>query len=73
VALAIGAGLCEVGIAGGAESVSDVPVLHGKRMARMLAEASRAKSLGGGCARSPGSGRATWSLTRPPSPSRRRA
>jgi acetyl-CoA acyltransferase len=47
VALAIGAGLCEVGIAGGAESVSDVPVLHSKRMARMLAEASRARSLGG--------------------------
>lgn len=47
VALAIGAGLCEVGIAGGAESVSDAPVLHSRRMARMLAEASRAKSLGG--------------------------
>ena len=47
VALAIGAGLCEVGIAGGAESVSDVPVLHSRRMARMLVEASRARSLGG--------------------------
>jgi acetyl-CoA acyltransferase len=47
VALQIGAGLCEVGIAGGAESVSDAPVLHSRRMARMLAEASRARSLGG--------------------------
>ena len=47
IALQIGAGLCEVGIAGGAESVSDVPVLHSRRMARMLVEASRARSLGG--------------------------
>jgi acetyl-CoA acyltransferase len=43
---AILAGHAEVGIAGGAESLSDVPILHSKRMARMLVEASRARSLG---------------------------
>jgi acetyl-CoA acyltransferase len=45
VASAIGDGHVEVGIAGGAESLSDVPVLHSKRMARALVEASRARSL----------------------------
>jgi acetyl-CoA acyltransferase len=47
VAFAIGAGMVEIGIAGGAESLSDVPILHGKRMARALVEASKARSLGG--------------------------
>jgi acetyl-CoA acyltransferase len=40
------AGNAEVGIAGGAESLSDVPILHSRRMARALMEASRARSLG---------------------------
>jgi acetyl-CoA acyltransferase len=44
---AILAGHADVAIAGGAESLSDVPILHSKRMARMLVEASRAKGLGG--------------------------
>jgi acetyl-CoA acyltransferase len=34
-----------VGLAGGAESVSDVPILHSRAMAQMLADASRARSL----------------------------
>jgi acetyl-CoA acyltransferase len=46
VTTAIQAGHADVGIAGGAESLSDVPILHSKRMARMLVEASRAKGLG---------------------------
>jgi acetyl-CoA acyltransferase len=41
----IRAGHAEVGIAGGAESLSDVPVLHSKRMAQALVEAGRARSL----------------------------
>jgi acetyl-CoA acyltransferase len=41
----IRAGHAEVAIAGGAESLSDVPVLHSKRMARALVEAARARSL----------------------------
>jgi acetyl-CoA acyltransferase len=36
-----------VGIGGGAESLSDVPILHSRRMAQALVQASRAKSLGG--------------------------
>jgi acetyl-CoA acyltransferase len=46
VANAIGLGHAEAGIAGGAESLSDVPILHSKRMARALVDASRAKTLG---------------------------
>jgi acetyl-CoA acyltransferase len=45
VATWITAGHAEVGIAGGAESLSDVPILHGKKMAQALVEASRARSL----------------------------
>jgi acetyl-CoA acyltransferase len=44
---AIRNGETDVGIAGGAESLSDVPILHSRRMAQALVEASRAKSLGG--------------------------
>src|SRR3989454_1405371 len=47
VATAILAGQAEAGIAGGAESLSDVPILHSKKMAQALMEASRARSLGG--------------------------
>ncbi len=39
-------GHAEVGIAGGAESLSDVPILLGRRMARALVEAQKARSLG---------------------------
>jgi acetyl-CoA acyltransferase len=46
VAFAIGSGMVEVGIAGGAESLSDVPILHSRRMARAIVEASKARSLG---------------------------
>jgi acetyl-CoA acyltransferase len=40
-------GHVDVGIAGGAESLSDVPILHSRGMARILMEAQRAKTLGG--------------------------
>ena len=46
VASAILQGHAEVGIGGGAESLSDIPILHSKRMTRILMEASRARSLG---------------------------
>ncbi len=46
VALMIREGQIEAGLAGGAESLSDVPILHSRRMARALFQASRAKSLG---------------------------
>jgi acetyl-CoA acyltransferase len=39
-------GNAEIGIAGGAESLSDVPILHSRNMARALVSASRAKSMG---------------------------
>jgi acetyl-CoA acyltransferase len=39
-------GHAEVGIGGGAESLSDIPILHSKRMTRILMEASRARGLG---------------------------
>jgi acetyl-CoA acyltransferase len=46
VASSILLGHVDVGIAGGAESLSDVPILHSRRMARILVDAQRAKSLG---------------------------
>jgi acetyl-CoA acyltransferase len=46
VASEILAGNAQVGIAGGAESLSDVPILHSRRMRRALMQASRARSLG---------------------------
>jgi acetyl-CoA acyltransferase len=39
-------GHADVVIAGGTESLSDVPILHSKRFAEVLVQASRAKSLG---------------------------
>ncbi len=39
-------GHADVVIAGGTESLSDVPILHSRRFAELLVEASRAKSLG---------------------------
>jgi len=44
--LAIRHGHCDVAIAGGAESISDVPILHSRGMARKLVAFSRARSLG---------------------------
>ena len=46
VASAILLGHAEVGIGGGAESLSDVPILHSRRMTKILMEASRARTLG---------------------------
>src|SRR5262245_45611821 len=46
VASAILTGQVDCGIAGGAESLSDVPILFRKKMAQALVEASRAKGLG---------------------------
>jgi acetyl-CoA acyltransferase len=46
VTMSILGGQAEVGIAGGAESISDAPILHSKRMTQLLMEASRARSLG---------------------------
>ena len=39
-------GHADVVIAGGTESLSDIPILHSRRFAELLVEASRAKSLG---------------------------
>ncbi len=39
-------GLADVVLAGGVESLSDVPILHSKRFSQTLVDASRAKSLG---------------------------
>jgi acetyl-CoA acyltransferase len=47
VASAILMGHIEVGIAGGAESLTSVPILHSKGMTTALMAASRARSLGG--------------------------
>ena len=47
VASAILMGHIDVGIAGGAESLSSVPILHSKGMANALVTASKARSLGG--------------------------
>jgi acetyl-CoA acyltransferase len=47
VACAILMGHIDVGIAGGAESLSSVPILHSKGMANILISASKARSLGG--------------------------
>jgi acetyl-CoA acyltransferase len=44
VASAIMADHIEAGIAGGAESLSDVPILHSRKMAQAFVEASRARS-----------------------------
>jgi acetyl-CoA acyltransferase len=42
----IALGNADVVLAGGTESLSDVPILHSRRFAGLLVEASRAKSLG---------------------------
>ena len=47
VASAILMGHIDVGIAGGAESLSSVPILHSKGMANALVAASKARSMGG--------------------------
>ena len=40
-------GHADVVLAGGVESLSDLPILHSRRFSRMLVDASKAKSLGG--------------------------
>jgi acetyl-CoA acyltransferase len=47
VAESIMAGVIDVGIAGGADSASDVPMVTSKRLSDALLGASRAKSIGG--------------------------
>ncbi len=42
----IALGHADVILAGGVESLSDIPILHSKRMSRLLVEASKAKTLG---------------------------
>src|SRR6266581_6679875 len=43
----IALGNADVAIAGGVESLSDIPILASRRLADILVEASRARSLGG--------------------------
>jgi acetyl-CoA acyltransferase len=40
-------GQADVVLTGGAESLSDIPILHSRRFAALLVEASKARSLGG--------------------------
>jgi acetyl-CoA acyltransferase len=40
-------GHADVILAGGVESLSDIPILHSRRFSRMLMDASKARSLGG--------------------------
>ncbi|MDX2194066.1 MAG: acetyl-CoA C-acyltransferase [Gemmatimonadales bacterium] len=42
----IALGHADTVLAGGAESLSDIPILHSKRFSRLLVEASKAKTLG---------------------------
>jgi acetyl-CoA acyltransferase len=42
----IALGMADVILAGGAESLSDIPILHSRRFSSILTDASRAKSLG---------------------------
>ena len=42
----ISLGHADVVLAGGVESLSDIPILHSKRFAQILVEASKARSLG---------------------------
>ncbi|MGD8898215.1 MAG: beta-ketoacyl synthase N-terminal-like domain-containing protein, partial [Acidobacteriota bacterium] len=46
VTTSIQRGHADVGIAGGAESLSDVPILHSRRMAQILIEAQKGRTLG---------------------------
>ena len=43
----IALGHADVVLAGGVESLSDIPILHSRRFSQILVEASKAKSLGG--------------------------
>jgi acetyl-CoA acyltransferase len=43
----IGLGHADVVLAGGVESLSDLPILHSRRFSRVLVEASKARTLGG--------------------------
>ena len=46
VATQIAVGHIDAGIAGGVESLSDIPILHSRRFSRILMEASKARSMG---------------------------
>ncbi len=46
VATQIAVGHIDAGIAGGVESLSDIPILHSRRFSRILMEASKARSVG---------------------------
>ena len=46
VATQIAIGHIDAGIAGGVESLSDIPILHSRRFSRILMEASKARSMG---------------------------
>lgn len=43
----IGLGNADVVLAGGVESLSDIPILHSRRFSRLLVEAGKAKTVGG--------------------------
>ena len=46
VATQIAIGHIDAGIAGGVESLSDIPILHSRRFSRILMEAGKARSMG---------------------------
>jgi acetyl-CoA acyltransferase len=46
VATQIAVGHIDAGIAGGVESLSDIPILHSRRFSRILMEAGKARSVG---------------------------
>lgn len=46
VATQIAMGHADAGIAGGVESLSDIPILHSRRFSRILMDASKARSVG---------------------------
>jgi acetyl-CoA acyltransferase len=46
VATQIAIGHIDAGIAGGVESLSDIPILHSRRFSRILMDASKARSVG---------------------------
>ncbi len=46
VATQIAIGHIDAGIAGGVESLSDIPILHSRRFSRILMDASKARSMG---------------------------
>ena len=67
-------GHADVVLAGGVESLSDIPILHSRGFSQLLVDASKAKTLGAAAAASsPRCARATSCPSRRPSPSPRPA